>query len=174
MKKRNIITMVLVIALSFSAVAYAASISWLSKREDEDGNTIADSQGYYYDNFVDATKFLGVVSSADDIDYYDFETSMSAVGEFVLDLTDTNIDADIWLCDSNGDEIYPGYTVGTTKKLSGIFVPPNTEYFLKVEYKSGIPKRPYEVSISFTDTASVSMQQIRNIEDVPKSLLNNK
>ncbi|MBU5677895.1 hypothetical protein KQI88_15870 [Alkaliphilus sp. MSJ-5] len=171
MKKRLMITtfIVLICGLTFAS---AASIKWSESGEWVDANSINDTMpAFLFDATGHGFDIFGVCSSVDKEDWYQIRTEVNGIFNIELDLADTNLDADVYLVRPDGTVMYPGYPSGTSKLLTNIYIPTNQNWMIKVVYKSGIPKKPYELWVGLSPASYKSYSEVINLEDVPQNLL---
>jgi len=172
MKKRLIMIMT-VLVLVCGVVLASASVNWYESGEWRDADTSDDIMPKFSFSSVDTGyEIYGVCSSADKQDWYGIRATTNGIFNVQLNLSNTNLDADIYIVRPDGTVLYPGYTSGNSKFLTNLYIPQDEWWMLKIVYKSGIPQKPYELKVQLNQASLRAYSQVKNIEDVPKELLN--
>ncbi len=167
MKKKLMITTLVIVLVCSAGFAFATD--WSDRAERRDYDTFDDTRFLINLDWPGtAQEIFAVCSSADTKDYFLVRRKTSGIIDVELDLEGTGIDADIWLLRPNGARYIPGYTSGESKIIDNIYIPTEEMWGLEIEYKSGIPEKPYQLRVKI-DPATYS--QASNIEDVPEELL---
>lgn len=165
------------VALSLSLIVVLASISlsfaaiqWYDWSEDEYGNTMENAEKYLFSTPNVGFRTYGVVSSADAQDWYGFIcNSASGVANFSLE---SDVSANIYLYDNTGRLLYQGYDENGIKTISYFYLRKGVQHYIKVEYVSGVPTKPYTLRSSLESASLMSASKIINKEDIDdKNLL---
>ncbi|MEL7568064.1 MAG: hypothetical protein AAGU27_24745 [Dehalobacterium sp.] len=174
MKKKFMLIMIGVF-LIFGVVNASAEIDeWWTYGEDEDADEMGELSRYVCDKVNEGSEIFGVCSSEDPVDWYEFDFWTNGIGTFELDLGESNLDADIYLYNDQGVQMYQGYPSGTSKVISNIYCGTDVHYHIKIVYNSGVPHTPYIAKVSLEGISPANLSEIQNIEDVPDYLRNNE
>lgn len=109
--------------------------------ESEPNNTMDRADGT--DGVTETNRIImrGVVSSADYVDWFKFESTHS--GGCWIGIFKNGVDCKLYLYDDQGREMdyTPEYFIDNQ------YIRKNQTYYVKVEYVSGVPKEPYMLII---------------------------